>query len=210
MGRIQPLDYDDLPESLKAGLVHTQKNLGFVPNSTLILARKPKIAEAFMALNKAIQDSITFPVELRRMMFHIMSHASGCMYCQAHSIGTLTGVISKDKLDTLWEFETSPAFSDAERSALRLAQASAVVPNAVTDAHFDELRKYFSEEQIVEMVAALCVGAWLNRFNDTMATTLEAHPIAVAGETIGPKGWSVGKHVARDDLAGQAMDKRPG
>src|SRR6266567_4012819 len=39
--------------------------------------------------------------------------------------------ISAAKEDALWKYETSPLFSAAERAALRFAQYSAQVPNAV-------------------------------------------------------------------------------
>ena len=52
----------------------------------------------------------------------------------------------------MWEFEQSPLFSDAERAALRLARDMGQVPNAVTAQHFDDLREYFDEEQIVVRV----------------------------------------------------------
>ena len=35
----------------------------------------------------------------------------------------------------------------------------------------------------------------LNRWNDSMATTLEAEPLALAGALLGDKGWNAGKHI---------------
>ncbi len=201
MVRISKLKYEDLSGELQEALQSTHNYLGFVPNSLLTLSRKPRIALAAIQLNRAIQESISFPRELRRMMFHIESLAAGCQYCQAHSISGLsrsTG-ISPEKLKDLWYFETSELFSDAERAALRFAQACAVVPNAVTDRHFEDLKKYYSDDQIVEMLAVLSFGAWLNRFNDTLGTALEEDAAGIAEKVIGPKGWSAGKHASTAD-----------
>jgi alkylhydroperoxidase family enzyme len=125
-----------------------------------------------------------------------MSHEAGCRYCQAHSINFLKSApdVPPEKLEALWEYETSPLFDAAERAALRFAQASAQTPNAVTEDDFAALREHFNEDQIVEIVAVLAVGAFLNRWNDTMATALEAPPRDFAETTLGAKGWSVGKH----------------
>src|SRR5258706_269699 len=98
----------------------------------------------------------------------------------------------EEKVRAVWEFETSPLFSDAERAALRLARDAAVVPNAVTDEHFVELRKHFSEDQIVDIVAQACNAAWSNRWNDTMATPLEPDPIASMA-TVDPT-WDPGRN----------------
>ena len=84
---------------------------------------------------------------------------------------------------------------DAERAALRLALHGAMAPSQATPEHFDELFKYFDEDQAVEIVASIALFGFLNRWNDTMATDLEALPSEVAAETIGGKfGWEPGKH----------------
>lgn len=196
MAHIEPLSYDELPDDLKAKADAAKARMGFTPNSLMTLLRKPKIAVAYTELQRAIFESMTFPQPLRSMMFHLMSNASGCRYCQVHGIHLMSKNpdMPAEKLDELWEFETSDKFNEAEKAALRFAFAAGQVPNGVTDAHFGALKEHFSEEQIVEMVAWLCMGAWLNRWNDTMATTLEEEPLGDAIRMFGGKGWQPGKH----------------
>ena len=69
-----------------------------------------------------------------------------------------------------------------------------MVPNAVTDEDFAPLREFCSDDQIVEMGAVLSLGAFINRWNDTMASELEEKPRAKAQNLIGSKGWEIGKH----------------
>ena len=71
-----------------------------------------------------------------------------------------------------------------------------ILPNAVEDAHFTALRQHFSEEEIVDLVSVISLFGWLNRWNDTLATELEAGPLAFAGERLAPHGWEVDKHRA--------------
>ena len=87
-------------------------------------------------------------------------------------------------------------FTDAERAALRVAQSAAAAPNAVTDEDFNELKKYFTDRQIVELVGQIVVFGFLNRWNDTIATELEATPIQFANAHLSQSGWIVGKHTA--------------
>jgi alkylhydroperoxidase family enzyme len=75
-----------------------------------------------------------------------------------------------------------------------LAVAGACVPNAATDEMFVELKKYWSEEQIVEIVGVIALFGFLNRWNDTLATPLEGEPIGIGEKLLAPHGWSVGKH----------------
>ncbi len=196
MPRIKPLDIEDIDSDLQPAVQAYLERGGYVANSFRTMARRPLVAKAYDELRNAVMTSLTIPKTLRHLMFHIMSYEAGCRYCQAHSINTIAADpdVSAEKLDAIWEYETSPLYTDAERAALRFAQSSAMVPNGVTDEDFDELRKHFSDDQIVEMGAVLSLGAFINRWNDTMASELEEKPRAKAESLIGGKGWEVGKH----------------
>jgi alkylhydroperoxidase family enzyme len=128
------------------------------------------------------------------MVSQMASRAAGCGYCIAHTAERVG--IAAEKENALWEFETSPLFSAAERAALRVAQGAAQVPNTVTDADFAELKKHYSETQILDIVAVIALFGFLNRFNDTMATELETSPIEAGKRYLAERGWTVGKHAA--------------
>ena len=123
------------------------------------------------------------------------SHAAGCNYCIAHT-GHITGKngISPDKFAAIWDYETSDHYSPAERAALTVARGAAQVPNAVTDADFDELKRHWDEDQCVEIVGVIALYGFLNRFNDTLATDLESRPLEYAQQNLVAGGWEIGKH----------------
>jgi uncharacterized peroxidase-related enzyme len=176
----------------------TKARLGFVPNSMLILARRPEIARAFGQLNATINGpTSTITPQLRNLVAQMASRGAGCGYCMAHTTHTAERVgISAEKEAALWEYETSPRFTEAERAAMRVAQRAAMVPNQVTDEDFRELKKHYSEAQIVDIVAVIALFGFLNRFNDTMATELESSPLQAGKHFLAEHGWSVGKHAA--------------
>ena len=101
-----------------------------------------------------------------------------------------------EKVAAIWEYETSPLFDDSERAVLRMAQSAGTTPNAVSDEDFDDLKRHFDEDQIVELVAAVCLFGWLNRWNDTMATDLETRPLQFGQSNLANSGWEPGKHVS--------------
>lgn len=189
-----PLDHD---ASLKDNFAITAKNLGFVPNSMLIMQRRPEITKAYAALSASIWGpSSVVDIGFKRLLAHVVSRSTGCMYCMAHTAGgAMHFGVSEEKLRAVWEYQTSSLYSPAERSALTVAVASACVPNAVTDEMFVEMRKHWSEEQIVEIVATVSMFGFLNRFNDTMATPLEEEPIEVGERVLADRGWTPGKHL---------------
>jgi len=159
------------------------------------MSRRPAIADAFMDLNRAVLYEGTVPEELKMLVSLVTSQASGCRYCQAH-MTNLASIYhaSDDKIRAVWEFETSPLFSAAERAALRLGYRSALVPNEAGADDFEELKRHFDEGQIVEIVATIALFGYLNRWNDTMATQLEGKAANVAERAIGSVGWVAGKH----------------
>ena len=86
-------------------------------------------------------------------------------------------------------------FSDAEREALRLARDASLVPSDASEEHFERLRDHFNDGEIVEIVSVISLFGWLNRWNDTMATTLEPAAAEFATENLGASGWEIGAHV---------------
>lgn len=193
--RIAPLPAAHTPE-LKDAFDSMQKNLGFVPNSMLILQRKPKIARALAQLTASIwEPSGEVDRGFKRLVAHVASRTAGCQYCMAHTAGgALHFGIEERKLAAVWDFRTSPLFSEAERVALDFTIAAASVPNGVTDEMFGALRKHWNENQIVEIIAVISTFGFLNRWNDTMGTPLEEEPLAVGAKFLAPRGWSAGKH----------------
>lgn len=196
MPHIAPLPWEANPQ-FRERFEHYQNTRGFVPNSILTMQRRPAVARAFMDLNKAVLYEGTVAEELKMLVSLVTSQASGCRYCQAH-MTNLAGIYkaSDEKIRAVWEFETSLLFSPAERAALRLGYRAALVPNEATANDFDELKKYFDDGQIVEIVATISLFGYLNRWNDTMATTLEQRAEEVAERAIGGVGWQAGKHEA--------------
>ena len=163
----------------------------------------PELRETW---NKMIQ--LTMPErevsrELKQLVFTVASLASGCRHCQSHGAYHLHLIgVQDEKIQALWSFETSDLFDDAERAALRLAMAAGVTPNAVEPKNFDDMRKHFSNIQIIEILAVIATGGYLNRWNDTIATVTDQESIDFAKQVLEPVGWDAGKHV------GEAQEQR--
>jgi uncharacterized peroxidase-related enzyme len=195
MPRLKPLAPETTPE-LKSHFDFFLGTLGFTPNSVLTMQRKPRLVKAFAELNAAVMDP-TGEVDLgfRRLIGHMASKASGCLYCQAHTLlGARNFGIDEARLAAMWDYRTSTLFSEKERVALDFALDAASQPNAVTDESFAQLRAHWSEGEIVEILGVVAMFGFLNRWNDTMATPLEAAPEQVAQSAAGAHGFSKGKH----------------
>lgn len=195
MANVDPLSRNDLGEEFDDVFRMVEGAMGFVPNSMLTMARRPELLGAFASFAGAVQRHADLDPVLIQLVAHVASTAAGCSYCQAHTgaVAERRGA-SAELLDDVWSFETSEQFSSAQRAALRLARDAAVVPNTTGPQHFAELREHFSEEQIVDLVAVISLFGFLNRWNDTMATTLEEEPRSFGDATLASRGWSANKH----------------
>lgn len=193
MTRLVPLEIDDVPGG-EAAFGAVSQVLGFVPNSLRIMARKPDLMKAFQGLVSEVFKPGKVSPELRALVAHVVSRSAGCRYCSAHTAHIAKHRnVAEEKLAAVWEYETNPLFDEAERVALRVAQAAGTVPNMVSDEDFVELRRHFDEEEIVEIVALISMYGFFNRWNDTFKTELEDTPAAVAEKLfpkgVRPEGW---------------------
>ena len=195
MNRVTPLSSDELMEV--APFLEPMRAAGItIPTSFHVLGRRPKILETFQPFFGAIMREGDVPAGLKQLIAHVVSRSAGCLYCQAHTghfAHTLAGE-SYDRVEAVWQFETSDLFSAAERAALRLARDSGGVPNGATDEHFVELGRYWTESEIVEMVCVISMFGFLNRFNDTLANELEPDAVEFSDAHLAQSGWTVGKH----------------
>jgi len=194
--RLAPLPPEHTPE-LRDQFEASRKRMGFIPNSQLIMQRRPKMVKGFNALSAAIWDpESTVNLKFKRLIAHVVSRSAGCQYCMAHTAeGAHKLGVDDPKLDAVWSYQTSPLYSPAERAALDVAVAAGCVPNAVTDEMFKELQKHWTEEQIVEIVGVIAIFGFLNRWNDTFATPLEDEPLHFGETHLASHGWNAGKHL---------------
>lgn len=195
MPLVTPLPSDHNAEVAELATFFNE-TLGFCPNSVLTMQRRPAIAKAFIELNKAVMDNRgRVTSDLKRLIGYLASLTAGCRYCQAHTIRAAERYGAEvDKMAHIWEFRTHPAFSEAERAALDFAIAASSVPNAVDDAISERLYAHWDEGEIVEILGVIALFGYLNRWNDSMATQLEA-PAAESGrQWLDQQGWTPGKH----------------
>lgn len=193
---VKPLDGSQDSELQKL-IDFYEETLGFCPNSVLTMYHRPAIAYAFIELNKAVMENKgRLSSSLKRLMAFVSSNATGCRYCQAHAIRAAERYgAEKEKLEHVWEYDSHPAFSDAERAALDLAVQASVIPNSVDDELANRLRKHWDEGEIVEMMGVIALFGFLNRWNDSMATEIEPKAVESGEKRLGAVKWSPGKHL---------------
>jgi uncharacterized peroxidase-related enzyme len=172
------------------------ETLGFCPNSVLTMQRRPAIAAAFITLNKAVMANAgRVTSEQKRLIGYLASMTAGCRYCEAHTVLAAERYgATPERLGAIWDYQESPLFSAGEKAAFDFAVAAAAVPNAVSPEIADALRRHWDEGEIVEILGVVALFGFLNRWNDSMATTLEPGAAQAGESRLERAGWSRGKH----------------
>ncbi|MFL2797554.1 MAG: carboxymuconolactone decarboxylase family protein [Paracoccaceae bacterium] len=194
---VKPLDENEIDSNLLEKIQSFKGPLGVIPSSVKTMSYHPKIADALTNLNIAVMEckgSVT--PEFKRLIGYISSFSSGCLYCQAHTIlGAERFGSSKKRLDEVWTYSNSSAFSDAEKAALDFAFAAASVPNKVTGKLVSQLKRYWNDNDIIEIMSVIALFGSLNRWNDSMGSALEDLPIEKGEKYLEETtNWTPGKH----------------
>ena len=194
---VKPLDENDIDPMLLEKIQFFKGPLGVIPSSVKTMSYHPKIADAFTNLNIAVMEckgEVT--PEFKRLIGYVTSFSSGCLYCQAHTIlGAERFGSTKERLEQVWNYSASSVFSNAEKAALDFAFAAASVPNAVSEKEVSQLKNYWAENDIVEIMGVIALFGFLNRWNDSMGSALEDLPIEKGEEYLKEStNWVPGKH----------------
>lgn len=173
------------------------ETLGFCPNSVLTMQHRPAIAKAFINLNMAVMaNDGRVTAEQKRLIGYITSANTGCRYCEAHTIlaaerygGT------EERLANIWLFRESDLYTQAEKAAFEFALAASSVPNAVNDEITAQMHEYWDDGEIVEILGVISLFGYLNRWNDSMGTTMETGAVDAGERLLSESPWTRGKHI---------------
>ena len=165
--------------------------MGYVPNAHLAMAERPELLIAFSSLARTIFQTQGVDMQTKQLIALASSLSSGCKYCQAHtSHGAERAGAKEEKIAEILNYTRSDYYTNQERAVLDLAFASGRTPNESNQEHFNELKKYFSDDQIIDIVSVISMFGFLNRWNDTLGTKLEDIPKDFVEQKLKPLGWS--------------------
>ncbi len=118
------------------------------------------------------------PVEesLRELISFRISQINGCAYClDMHSKDLRAAGETEQRLYMLDAWRESPCYTERERAGL--AWAEAVTECHVSDTIFEEARKYFSEEELIDLTMSVIAINSYNRINIAFRTTAGTYQV---------------------------------
>jgi uncharacterized peroxidase-related enzyme len=186
MARIQRLARNQVSE--ETGTIYDRylRERGNVPNFFRTMANRPEIFQTMIAHFEAILTTGTLTTKLKELLIVRTSQLNKCEYCLAsHTQIALKLGWSAEQVAALPKAAASGLFSEAEVAAIHLAETMTLDSNNYTDAEFAELRGFYSEGEVVELLTAIGIFNYFNRFNNVLkmepTRPMTAEEIAVGG-----------------------------
>jgi uncharacterized peroxidase-related enzyme len=169
MSRISRLDRSEVTPELATLYDKAFAQRGNVPNMFRVMAHRPEIFATMQAHFGAVLNTGTVPTKLKELVIVRTSQMNDTPYCLASHTVLARGLgWADDQLTNLANWNQRADFTPAEKAALRLAETVTCDAHAVTDEQFAELRSFYSEGEIVELLCAIGLFNYFNRFNNAL------------------------------------------
>jgi AhpD family alkylhydroperoxidase len=137
-----------------------------------ILGHRPDVAGALGALKAALQASGTLPprlVELVRLRIAFHNQCRSCMSVRYQS--AIDDGLTEDAVCCLEQPSDADDLSPAERSAVRFADLFATDHLSIDDSVYDGMRRYFTEDELVELGVHCAYAVGMGRLTATWDVT---------------------------------------
>lgn len=144
------------------------------------MSLRPELLRAFAAISEAIYctpgpGGLGGIVErsVKELIILDVSMRNRCQFCRTSHEAMCRAIgMGDDVTDRLSRFdgssESGAGFTERERLAVRYARLATADSNAVPESFFAELRRAFSDAEIVEITAAIGLISMLNLFNNCL------------------------------------------
>lgn len=168
--RIEPKNLQDYPWYLRPFFSAQRKKYGSILNSSLLWAHSPKLFLGLSLLYGAL-DRKTSPISpaLRSLIIVRVSQLNGCAFCiDLNSSILLQRGVPFAKVEELEDWRNSALFSDEEKTVLEYTEAITITAKRVSEDLFKHLKKFFKDDQIIELTARIAFQSMSTKFNTAL------------------------------------------
>lgn len=143
--------------------------IGRMPNVFAVMARFPSALKRFVPFYNAVMLKGRVPAKLKELAYLKTASINACQYClRAHTASAKQAGVTDQQIEALRFYQNSPAFDEKERATLRFADLVTRGASTIDASVLNWLSRYYSEDEIVELVMVIALANMVNRFNDTL------------------------------------------
>jgi uncharacterized peroxidase-related enzyme len=166
---VAPLSHDRAAAEVQPIFDRLTQAFGHMPAFFATMARSPEALQHFMALYGAVVNKGLVEAKYKEMAYLKTALTNGCEYCfQAHSASAKKSSVTEEQIKHLAFYQRSEAFDEKEKATLLYAERVTRGASAIREGALQELKKHYSDDQIVELTLTICIANFTNRFNDAL------------------------------------------
>ena len=169
MPRISRLNRSEVAPELRSVYDKFLQDRGNVPYFFRTLAHRPEIFKTATAHMHAVLNTGTLPTRLKELVVVRTSQLNCTSYCLAsHTAISLRLGTTPEQIEALKNWRDSPHFSEAEKVAIHMAEVMTTDSLHYSDSDLAELQRFYSEGEIIELMASVGLFNYFNRFNNML------------------------------------------
>ena len=152
---------------------YAKRRFGEVPEPFTVAAHHPRLLVANAVHETLLQrGSTTLPASVRELAVFWTARTVGCSWCvDFGSMLMRLENLDVDRLTSIDDYATSPAFDDDERAAIAYADAMTTDPHTVTDEQVADLRARFGDAGVIELTYQIGVENMRARMYSALGIT---------------------------------------
>ena len=173
MARVRDVEIEEVPQEVRSVYSRFAKQYGPFLNQVKVFAHRPPALKHIMGLLLDLAGEAVLPKRYLEICLVVVSKLNECSYCVAHHAPRLIEQgLPPESLDNILA-EQVPKFDEVDTLVRDFAVQVTTKAQYMGNAIFEDLRKHFSEEQIVELTLRTALCGFFNRFNDALQIEIE-------------------------------------
>jgi uncharacterized peroxidase-related enzyme len=169
MAPVNPIPKDKAAPEIKDIFEGMEKKYGRVPDFFATMAHRPNVFRSFLPFYGSVTQEGSVEPRYKELAYLKASMLNGCQYCsRAHVAAAKKVGISKEQIDALQFYRRSDLFDEKEKATLLYAERITRGAACIREGTLEDLKRYYTEDQIVELTLVICVANFTNRFNDAL------------------------------------------
>jgi uncharacterized peroxidase-related enzyme len=169
---VAPLTEDHAAAEVQAIFGRLTQAFGHMPAFFATMARVPEALQHFMPLYGAVMNKGSVEAKYKELAYLKTALINGCEYCfQAHAASGKKNGVTEEQIKNLAFYRRSNVFDEKEKATLLYAERVTRGASGIRPGALEELKKHYSDDQIVELTLTICIANFTNRFNDALVIT---------------------------------------
>lgn len=173
MARVRDVEITELPADVRPIYERFSRDYGPFLNQVKVFAHRPPAVKHIMGLLLDLADEALLPKRYLEIALVVVSKLNECTYCVAHHTPRLVeqGLPTSAAAQIL--NDEVEGFDEIDYLVRDYAVQVTTKAQYMRDGIFEELKKHFTEAQIVELTLRTALCGFFNRFNDALQIGME-------------------------------------